>query len=125
MRLVNSAAIYSACFVLLLTSSLIAAPQDRMISGRLILDNSSACDRQCMVTLLYSGVRPIQTVTADLGGHFAFNRVPRGSYMIRIDVEGYEPVTHPIDDGDAVLEPMIIVSLVPKPAGQQAHLANV
>jgi tetratricopeptide (TPR) repeat protein len=118
MRSVISAALSSAFILLLLTANLIAA-EGRTISGRLVFDNGYACDRQCTVTLLLAGMRPVQTVTPDLAGHFVFNGVPLGSYSIRVDIDGFESVTQSVRDVDG-MEPMIMISLVRKPTAQSS-----
>src|SRR6185436_14298132 len=74
------------------------------------------CDQQCTVVLLAAGVRPVQTVMADLGGHFTFNPVPRGEYLVRVEIEGFESITQLVDSLDVGREVNIVVTLVRKPA---------
>src|SRR5215813_8631539 len=103
MRFLKTSLVVTAFFVLFCESNLLlhAAP-DRSISGRLVFDDSSfTCDQQCRVTLLALGARPVETVFADLAGNFSFNAVPRGSYTIRVDIDGFEPVMYQIRDNDA------------------------
>jgi tetratricopeptide (TPR) repeat protein len=75
---------------------------DRMISGRLIYDNGEfSCDR-CVVNLLMSGVRPIASTYADLSGRFSFRSVPRGTYTVHIQIEGFEEVRQEIEIGNGI-----------------------
>jgi Flp pilus assembly protein TadD len=115
MRFLKASGVLTAVFVLLFNPNPIRAASDLPISGRLIFEAADfTCDHQCTVTLLASGVRPMQTVIADLGGRFAFNPVPRGQYSIRVDIEGFEPITQPIDSLDANRDVNIVISLVRK-----------
>ena len=115
MRFVRTAAIFCAfAFLQFNLSDLEAAVQ--FISGRLVFeDYSFTCDQQCVVSLLISGVRPIQTVVADLGGHFTFNNVPRGPFAIRVEIDGFEVANVPIRDFDIGHEMMITVPAIRKP----------
>src|SRR5262245_49268138 len=90
-----------AAFALLLLNTSPAQSATDAISGHLIFDDAtfSCTQQQCVVTLLAAGVRPVQTVMADLGGNFTFTNVPRGSYMVRVEIEGYQPVTQPAEVG--------------------------
>jgi Tfp pilus assembly protein PilF len=84
--------------VLLFHSPFLAAAAGQAISGRLLFDNFTfECDRQCEVTLLASGVQPVQTVYADLAGNFTFNGVPPGRYTIRVEIDGIEVVNQPVE----------------------------
>ncbi len=114
----------AALVVLVFNPNRLQAAPDLPISGRLIFERGDfTCDQQCTVTLLASTVRPIQTVMADLGGHFAFNVVPRGQYSIRVEIEGFETVTQQVD-GVEGREVTIIVPLVRK-SGTPANAAGV
>ena len=94
-------AILSAFVFLLFSLRGLEAAPGQSISGRLMFeDGSFTCDRQCTVTLLISGVRPVQTVMTDLSGHFTFNNVVRGPYTIRVEIDGVEAVNSPISDFD-------------------------
>jgi Flp pilus assembly protein TadD len=96
------------------------------VSGVLLFENRDFnCEMQCRVTLLVSGVRPVDTVTADLGGHFTFNAVPRaGSYSLRIEIEGFETYTYSIHDIDS-FSLNVVVPLVRKSAGSPKTTSNV
>src|SRR5262245_23758526 len=109
MRFLRASAILSV--LLLGNSGFLQAVGDRSMSGRLIFDSNFSCDQQCVVTLLASGARPVQTVFADLGGRFTFDNVPRGSYAIRVEIEGFEPVTQQLQDYDAGMGVNVFVSL--------------
>jgi Flp pilus assembly protein TadD len=94
-------AILSAFVFLLFSLRGLDAAPGQSISGRVMFeDGGFTCDRQCTVTLLISGVRPLQTVMADLSGHFTFNNVTRGPYTIRVEIDGVEAVNSPISDLD-------------------------
>jgi Flp pilus assembly protein TadD len=89
---------------------------DRMISGRLIYDNGEfSCDR-CVVNLLMAGVRPISSTYADLSGRFSFRNVPRGSYIIHIEIDGFEEVNQDTEVGNGLgSETNVTIILVRKP----------
>jgi tetratricopeptide (TPR) repeat protein len=114
MRFGKTAGIFAALVVLLFNLGLVEAAE-QLVTGRLLFENNGfTCDQQCKVTLLTSGVQPIQTVFADVSGHFTFNGIPRGPYSIRVEIEGFEPVTQPVDTFYAGREMTIIVPLVRK-----------
>jgi tetratricopeptide (TPR) repeat protein len=80
------------------------------------------------VTLLAAGVRPVQTVITDLSGHFSFNPVARGGqYSIKVDIDGFESVTQPLDSIDASRDLNIIVTLVRKagPASSGSKVVDI
>jgi tetratricopeptide (TPR) repeat protein len=65
---------------------------------------------------MISGVRPVQTVVTDLGGHFNFNNVQRGNvYSIRVAIDGFETVDQPVRESDFGHEMFISVNLVHRP----------
>src|SRR5262245_28618381 len=98
MRLLKPAVTLVAFAVLLFNSGTAEAATDRSISGRLLFENFHfACDGHCVVTLLASGVRPVQTVLPDIAGNFTFYNVPSGSYSIRVEIDGIEAVNQTID----------------------------
>jgi Flp pilus assembly protein TadD len=77
------------------------AGAQRSISGRLTFENPSfVCEQQCIVTVMAFGGRPLESVLADLSGRFAFSNFPRGPFSIRVDIEGYEPVTQSFREYD-------------------------
>jgi Tfp pilus assembly protein PilF len=89
-----------------------AAERDQVISGRLISENGDfSCDH-CVVSLLANGVRPISTTYTDLSGHFTFAGVPRGSYTIHVEVDGFQDVNQIV--GSDFGEADVLVTLVPK-----------
>jgi Tfp pilus assembly protein PilF len=91
-----------------------AAQRQQVISGRLISENGAfSCDH-CVVTLLANGVRPIGTTYTDLSGHFTFAAVPRGSYTIHIEIDGFQDVNQVVENDFG--EANVIVSLVRKRA---------
>lgn len=117
MRFSRTSVIVSLFLLLSLKSNLAHATGDPSISGRLIFENVGfTCDQRCTVTLLESGARPVQMVFADFGGHFTFNNVARGLYSIRVDIDGFESVNHPLEQRDFGLDVTIIVPLVRKTA---------
>src|SRR5262249_42140970 len=102
-----------------------AAPESA-ISGRLVFEDAGfSCDQQCRVTLLSQGVRPVETVLADLGGNFSFHAVPRGNYSIRVEIDGYETVTSSVREADMMYGLNITVPLSRKPTTTSSKGSNV
>ena len=111
-------AVTTALVVLLSTANFALAHPENSVSGRLLFENAGfACERQCTVTLLGAGVRPLQTVVTDLSGNFTFHNVPRGSYSIRVEVEGVEVANQSVDTTSDVT---IFITPVRKPAAQSS-----
>ena len=112
MRFLRLSAILSAFLLLVCNSNLSEAAVERSLSGRLLFDGGQfQCQDRCQVTLL-SGVRPIQTVSADSGGRFVFNNVPRGFYTIRVEIEGLDPINQMVESQDSGFDVNVIVPVV-------------
>jgi Flp pilus assembly protein TadD len=111
----HKASLIAAAFIVLISTATFLDAQ-RPISGRLIFENGEVvCEQQCIVSLVAFGGRPVETVLADLGAHFGFSSVPRGgSYSIRVEIEGYEPVMQPIQEYESGLGMNVLVHLVRK-----------
>src|SRR5437899_1196867 len=131
MRPINPfrASVVLAAFAFLLLNAGLMRSEvpEQTISGTLISENGSVSCDHCMVSLLANGVRPVATAFLDLGGHFAFRGVPRGSYTIHAEIDGFEDVNQPVDAHDG-LETNVAISLVRKtsqPRGGNGDLVNV
>jgi Tfp pilus assembly protein PilF len=122
MRFLKPAVI--AAFVLLLsTANFVLARPETSISGRVLFESAGvSCERQCTVTLLASGVRPVQTMVTDLAGTFTFRNVPQGAYSIRVDVDGIEVANQSVDTPSDVT---IMVSPTRKPAAKPSSNAGI
>jgi len=98
MRVIRPSATVGLIATLLFASSVFAAAGSP-VSGTLIFENRDfSCDSQCRVTLMLSGVRPVETVVVALGGRFAFTTIPRGSFSLRVEIDGFESYTYPVRD---------------------------
>jgi tetratricopeptide (TPR) repeat protein len=120
MRFLNASLM--AALALLLSNVITAVAAGDTITGHLIFEDLHfSCESQCMVTLLASGVRPVQTVLADFSGRFVFGRVPPGPYTIRVEIDGFQAVNQSIDARDAAFDIGIYVPLVRKTAVRSAN----
>src|SRR5262245_12041053 len=115
MRFLRTSVILSVAVFLFCNAGFVEAAVERSISGRLIFDSNFDCEQRCVVTLLAMGVRPVQTAFADLLGRFSFDNVQRGSYAIRVEIDGFEAVTQPLQDSDSGVGVNIFVPLNRKP----------
>jgi len=69
------------------------APVDYSINGRLIFGNTSAPDDRIEVKLMANAsAQVLSTVYSDSGGNFEFRNLQAGSYVIAVDLPGYEDV---------------------------------
>src|SRR5262249_31767462 len=117
MRFLRVSAILFASVLMVWNSNFVQGAAPRSISGRLMFDNAIfSCEFQCQVTLLASGVRPVQTAFVDFGGRFTFNNIPAGLYTIRVEIEGFESVNQQVEAGDGISEVNILIPLVRKAA---------
>src|SRR5262245_22910241 len=99
-------------FLFVSTMNIEAAQREQVISGRLISDNGDfSCDH-CVVTLLANGGRPIGTTYTDLSGHFTFAAVPRGTYTIHVEIDGFQDANQVVEAGFG--EANVLVTLVPR-----------
>ena len=98
----NKTSFLLTAFILFVCSaSVFGAPApEQTISGTLMAEGGNLSCEHCQVTLLASGGRPAATAFTDSGGHFSFQPVPAGSYMIHAEIEGFEEVNQPVDVGE-------------------------
>jgi Tfp pilus assembly protein PilF len=130
MRFLKWTAASAALVILLCHSYFLEAAPGQAISGRLMFDNFTfECERQCTVTLLASGVQPVQTVYADLVGNFTFNGVPPGRYTIRVEIDGVEVANQPVEAFGSGPRINVMIPSVQRPAaasrGSSAGSASV
>src|ERR1700747_3029750 len=92
---------FVAIFIGLVSSAAaLGAPvPQQTISGTILSERGEFSCEHCLVTLLATGGRPVATTYLDSGGHFAFQGVPPGSYIIHAEIEGFEEVNQPVDGG--------------------------
>jgi Tfp pilus assembly protein PilF len=89
--------------LLVLSASLLGAPvPEQTISGTLMSESGSFSCEHCLITLLATGGRPAATTYTDSAGHFSFQSVPAGSYIIHAEIEGFEEVNQPVDATNGV-----------------------
>jgi Flp pilus assembly protein TadD len=110
MRFLAAAVISALFFVIFCQPASASAATQQSVSGRLIFENGNFTCDHCVVSLLANGVRPVATTYTDLSGHFVFASVPRGSYTIHMEVDGFEDVNQQIDTGES-LEVNVLVTL--------------
>ena len=113
-----------AIFIALVsTSPLFGAPvPEQAISGTMLSERGEFSCEHCVVTLLAMGGRPVATAYLDSGGHFAFQGVPPGSYIIHAEIEGFEEVNQPVDANDGFgLGTNIMITV----ARKEAHTAPI
>ena len=96
----------SVVVVLILLVSFVAVfaasvPQ-QTISGTMLSERGEFSCEHCPVTLLATGGRPVATAYLDSSGHFAFQGVPPGSYIVHAEIEGFEEVNQPINANDGL-----------------------
>src|SRR5215472_1119812 len=109
----NKTSFLLAAFSLLIFSaSLFGAPApNQTISGTLMSESGSfSCDH-CLITLLATGGRPVATAYTDTAGHFSFQPVPAGSYVIHAEIEGFEEVNQPVDAGGVGLGTNVLITV--------------
>ena len=95
----NKTSFLLAAFILFVCSATVfgATAPEQAISGTLMAEGGNFSCEHCQVTLLANGGRPVATTYTDTAGHFSFQPVPAGSYMIHAEIEGFEEVNQPID----------------------------
>jgi tetratricopeptide (TPR) repeat protein len=102
-------------FVLMLFSARLtqaAALEENQLSGRLVFERSSPCDR-CPVSLTI-GAQTVAMTYADSAGNFSFENVAPGNYNIHVEVPGYEQVDQHVDVYSFGLQSNTIILLAPK-----------
>ena len=89
-----------------------AAPEQNQLSGRLIFARSFPCER-CPVNLLL-GVQPVATAYVDGAGNFNFGSVQQGTYIIHVELPGYEQVDQQVEVFGNFSTPNTVIMLTPK-----------
>ena len=67
------------------------------IGGQIVLSVSGGLKEPVLVLLDHSGSKKDQRTFTDLRGNFEFRNVPKGSYNIRVRLEGFENVNYRVD----------------------------
>jgi len=89
-------------FILMTCSSLGLAQRSEPASssslgGQIVLSVHGGLKEPLLVLLDHSGSKKDQRTFTDLRGNFEFRNVPKGSYNIRVRLEGFESVNYPVD----------------------------
>src|SRR5437899_2019061 len=74
------------------TSLLAQATESREVTGRLIFDRGAANCDLVPVELEIVEMQPVEMTYTDSACNFKFTRVPAGSYIIHVNIDGYEEV---------------------------------
>ncbi len=67
------------------------------LSGQIVLSGDGGMKKPLPVLLDHSGPKNEQRTFTDSLGNFEFRNLPKGSYNIRIPLEGFEYVNYPVD----------------------------
>ena len=67
------------------------------VGGQIVISVNGGLKKPVLVLLDHSGSKNDQRTFTDLRGNFEFRNVPRGSYYIRVRLEGFENVNYPVD----------------------------
>src|SRR6266566_8446878 len=74
-----------------------AEPASTFAVGGQIVVSEGGQKRPVLVLLDHSGAKTDRRAFTDLHGNFEFRNVPKGSYNIRVRLEGFENVNYPVD----------------------------
>ena len=88
-------------FILMTCSSLGLAQRSEpalssSLAGQIVLSVNGGLKKPVLVLLDHSGSKKDQRTDTDLRGNFEFRNVPKGSYNIRVRLEGFEHVNYPV-----------------------------
>src|SRR5258706_4605893 len=90
------------------------AQQAEIVSGT-VVDPIGAAVTDARVTLTTADGTPAQAATTGAKGEFTFPDVPAGSYVVRVDVTGFNPFStdaFTVDDGGRLLTlPLIVLAV--------------
>src|SRR5438093_3055973 len=67
------------------------------LGGQIVLSVKGGLKKPVLVLLDHSGSKKDQRTDTDLRGNFEFRNVPKGSYNIRVRLEGFENVNYRVD----------------------------
>src|SRR5207245_3074754 len=74
-----------------------AEPASTFAVGGQIVVSEGGQKRPVLVLLDHSGAKTDRRTFTDLHGNFEFRNVPKGSYNIRVRLEGFEDVNYPVN----------------------------
>ena len=72
-------------------------PSKSSVGGQIVLSGHGGLKEPVRVLLDHFGSKNDQHTFTDLRGNFEFRNVPKGSYNIRVRLEGFENVNYPVD----------------------------
>src|SRR5438034_1839290 len=72
-------------------------PSNSSVGGQIVLSGHGGLKEPVRVLLDHFGSKNDQHTFTDLRGNFEFRNVPKGSYNIRVRLEGFENVNYPVD----------------------------
>src|SRR5437879_6331028 len=84
--------------------------RDRTITGKLMFDQGASCDA-VKVELEVSEMQPIESVYADPSCNFRFMQPVPGSYLIHVNVDGYEEIRQRVENTDTTA--MNVIQMIP------------
>jgi len=90
-RVLRSMFIWAAAIAIPTTAGLAQSSRDHTISGKLLFDQQIACER-VRVDLEATENQPVETTYADPACNFRFLHATSQTYVIHVDVDGYEEV---------------------------------
>src|SRR5262245_17366359 len=67
------------------------------VSGQIVLSGKGSKRKPLPVLLDHSGSKNERRTLTDSRGNFEFRNVPKGSYNIRIPLDGFQHVNYPVD----------------------------
>lgn len=106
-----SAAVLGLVVLTFAAASAEAAASPRALSGRLVFDTAGVSCGPCHVTLIASSGQPIAMTFTDSAGNFTFENVQPGSYVIHVELEGFEDVDQEINFFEGFGAPTVLVTL--------------
>jgi tetratricopeptide (TPR) repeat protein len=92
MQFVKASAAVAVFVGLMLTVASIQAAPARSVKGQLVFETPGVSCNPCRVSLMRSAGQPVGFTVTDSAGNFTFDNVEPGSYMLRIEIDGFEKI---------------------------------
>jgi len=112
MQFVKASAAVAVFVGLILTIASTQAAPARAVRGQLVFETPGISCNPCRVSLMRGTGQPVGMTITDSAGNFTFDNIEPGSYMLHIEIDGFEKIDQEFDFVDSLGGPTTATVLV-------------
>jgi Tfp pilus assembly protein PilF len=120
MQCVKASAAVAVFVGLMLTVTSTQAAPARSVKGQLVFETPGVSCNPCRVSLTRGAGQPVGMTITDSAGNFTFDNIEPGSYMLHIEIDGFEKIDQEFDFIDGVGGTTATVLVAPRPRASAA-----